>query len=368
MQKTFIIILLIFIQLTFAAYRKYYQILGVNPNASDQEIKKAYRRLSVQYHPDKNKDAGATEKYQQINTAYEVLKDKDLRRAYDQEGEEGVKRYQAQKQQGNSPDMDFFGGIFGNFFGGGNKRNVEKRGPELKIKLYTSLEDIYSGNEVPFFITKQVLCPHCRGTGANDPDDVKTCPACNGGGYIIRKQQIAPGYYQQFQAQCDRCSGKGKILRSKCQVCQGQKTMQGYDEMSVFIERGIEDGQTIKFEGGGDDYVDMSSSDIIFEIKELAHPVFERKKNNLHVSVELTLREAIFGFKKKIKHLDNHFVKINKVGVTQPGEIQKIVGEGMPLHQQSQTYGDLYIQYKVRLEKSYTSQQLKKLEEFFSLK
>ncbi|KAL4472915.1 hypothetical protein ABPG72_007792 [Tetrahymena utriculariae] len=351
--------------LASAGYRKHYQILEIKSNASEQEIKKQYRRLSQKYHPDKNHEAGAQERYQQINQAYEILKDKDLRRVYDQEGDEGVKRYQQQKQQGNQGGGDIFD-IFGGFFGN-QRRNVERRGPELKMRLYVSLEDIYNGSEVPFFITKQILCPHCRGTGADDPDHIKTCPACNGQGHVIRRQQIAPGYYQQFQQTCDKCGGRGKTVTSRCHVCRGSKTIPGFDEMSVFVEKGIGNGQTIKFDGGGDEYVDVSASDIVFEIAELPHSIFVRRGNNLHISIQITLKEALLGFKKKIKHLDGHYVKISKIGVTQPEEVQQIQGEGMPIHQQSSNFGDLFVRYIVKFERQYNNKQITALEEFFKI-
>ena len=209
---------LFFLLLLFSSYlcdREYYRILGIKQSATQQEVKKAYRRLSQKYHPDLNPEKDATDKFAKINVAYEVLSDVDKRRKYDQYGEEGLRQ--------NLDAADPFEDIFSQFFGGGQKHRKENKGPEMLIKIRVTLEDIYNGKDITMFMNRQIICPHCRGSGADNPDDVKTCPECNGTGYTLKRQQIAPGFFQQFQSTCDKCFGRGKVYRTKCHVCNGNK-------------------------------------------------------------------------------------------------------------------------------------------------
>eukprot|EP01015_Nassula_variabilis_P034352 TRINITY_DN8441_c0_g1_i2.p1 TRINITY_DN8441_c0_g1~~TRINITY_DN8441_c0_g1_i2.p1 ORF type:complete len:233 (-),score=65.05 TRINITY_DN8441_c0_g1_i2:9-707(-) len=199
-----------------------------------------------------------------------------------------------------------------------------------------------------------------------DPDDVQACPTCKGSGYTIKRQQIAPGFFQQFQTTCDRCSGKGKIFRSKCRVCQGDKVIDGMEEFTLYIEKGIGDRETLRYPGSGNEFADKASSDIVFQVVTVPHPRFTRKGNDLSTKIELTLEEALLGFSKEVKHLDEHYVKLERAGVTQPGEVEKIVGEGMPQHEYSSQFGDLFVEYVVQFPEKFTDEQLKLWEEFFS--
>ncbi|KRX02056.1 HSP40/DnaJ peptide-binding [Pseudocohnilembus persalinus] len=338
-------------QVLESAQREYYDILEIKQNASEKEIKKAYRKLSAIYHPDYYKGEDANEKMSRINVAYEVLSDPDKRRKYDQYGEEGLKE---QPKQQHNPFSSFF-----------RQDQGEKKGPQLLIKVQVSLEDIYIGREIPVYLTKRIICPHCRGSGADDPDDLKQCPYCRGKGFTVKQQQVMFGFTQQVQVECDHCRGKGKISKTKCRVCRGQKIINGHDNLSFYVEKGIKDGYEVKYENAGDDYDGQGSSDIVFQIIQIPHKVFERIDNNLYTTITISLEEALLGFKKKIKHLDGHFVKIDKQNVTQPDEVQKFKGEGMPQHEFSSNYGDLFVTYKVEFPTSFSSEQLKLWEEFF---
>eukprot|EP00331_Platyophrya_macrostoma_P009905 CAMPEP_0176423324 /NCGR_PEP_ID=MMETSP0127-20121128/10217_1 /TAXON_ID=938130 /ORGANISM="Platyophrya macrostoma, Strain WH" /LENGTH=352 /DNA_ID=CAMNT_0017804255 /DNA_START=71 /DNA_END=1129 /DNA_ORIENTATION=+ len=343
-----------------AGHREYYDILGITPRANPDEIKSAWRKVSREKHPDKNKgDPNAEELYAKINRAYHVLSDKEKRRIYDQKGEEGVQKHEANQEAGG-------GGMnpFDMFFGGG--RRQENKGPDLRIKMPVTLEDIYNGKEVTMFMTKQMICPHCRGTGADDPDDMKTCPVCNGQGHVTKKQQIMMGFFQQVQVTCDNCEGKGTTYNTKCHVCGAAKVIeQGVDELSVFIEKGIKHGQKMTFSGVGNEYADKAASDVHFEIVEVPHPVFTRKDNDLHMKMNLTLHQALLGFSKKVKHLDGRILTIESDKVVQPGQILKVEGEGMPLHEYSSQHGDLYIEYVVNIPKKFTEEQMSLLKTFF---
>jgi DnaJ-related protein SCJ1 len=337
-----------------ARHREYYDILGVSASASQAEIKKAYRKMSVQLHPDQNQDdPDANDKFAKLANAYEVLSDPEKRRKYDQHGEEGLKQ----------PGMDGFQDVWGQFFG--QQQRQENRGPELTIRLPVTLEHIYNGKEISFFLTKNMICPHCRATGADDPDDVATCPHCNGQGFTIQRQQIAFGFYQQFQQHCDKCSGKGKIFTSTCHVCKGAKIVPGYEVLSVYIEKGVPDRHRIVFNGGGDEYPDRQASDIVFQVQQVPHKRFERRGNDLHTKVKLTLKEALLGFTKPLIHLDGHQVTLHRDTVTQPSDVEKIYGEGMPHHDFPSNSGDLYVEYIVELPAHIPPEKVDLWREFF---
>jgi len=340
-----------------AVHRQYYDLLGVEPSASQNDIKKAYRKLSMQYHPDVNPSAEAHEKFTKINNAYEVLSDPETRRKYDQLGPDFEKQ---QQQQGGHP----FGDFFGDFFGGGG-HHQERKGPELVIKIPATLEHIYVGKEIGVYHTKQAVCHHCRGSGADDPNDVKQCPACGGQGFVIKRHQIGPGFFQQVQTHCDRCQGKGKIFTSTCHVCKGAKVMPGSDKFTLYIEKGVRHGAKLSFPNQGNEFTDMGASDISFVVIEVPHPRFKREGDNLRTTVEISLQEALLGFEKTLEHLDGHKVTLKRDFVTQPGDVEKIKGQGMPQHTYSSYYGDLFVEYKVKLPTNLTPEQIKLWEEFF---
>lgn len=210
------------------------------------------------------------------------------------------------------------------------------------------------------FYTKLGICPHCRGSGADNPDDVKTCPECSGTGYTVKRQQIAPGFFQQFQAPCDRCTGKGKIYKKKCHVCRGDKIMPGTDKIEIIVEKGVPSNHELKFYNAGDEHYERAPSDIIYHIEEIPHKTFTRKGKDLRTVIWLTLQEALLGFTKEIVHLDGHKVKITRDKVTQPGEVTKIKNEGMPIHENSSNFGDLFIEYQVKFDEKFTEEQKKR--------
>lgn len=243
-QKHFFLFYMMLI--TFTSFYLYvnaekdlYKILGVKRDATANEIKRKYRQLSKLYHPDKNKSKEASEKYVEINEAYEVLSDNKKRRLYDRGGMEAVNRNGQMEEAGD--EFDFFG----SFFGGGRRRQRENRDEDLRVKIRASLKDLYTGKEYEFTYTRNSMCPHCRGSGADTMDDVTTCDKCGGQGMIIERKQIGPGFIQQFQRTCPKCGGKGKMIKKECHVCHGQKIVKGLEDMTVFIEKGMENGSEI---------------------------------------------------------------------------------------------------------------------------
>merc|ERR1712000_549606 len=215
------------LQVCLAKGRDFYKILGIQRDATDRQIKKAYRTLSKKWHPDKNSSPEAKTKFADISAAYEALSDEEKRRIYDQEGEEGL----SQEAQGR----------------GG--RNQKQQFPALHIELPITLKDIYNGRTFRIMNKKTILCQKCRGTGSDNPDDVKKCTKCRGTGVVTTTRQIGPGFVQQMQSECPVCKGKGKIIKTKCTKCHGSKVEHGHEEeLTVVVEQGMPDGEEIILE------------------------------------------------------------------------------------------------------------------------
>lgn len=336
---------------------EYYDRLGVKRNASKSDIKKAFRKLSKKYHPDVYE--GDPNKYTDITEAYEVLSDDDTRRKYDRVGKEGLK---------NTPQNRDHGDIFGDFFGRGRGfQEEEQKGAELNIELLVSLEDVYNGSDVEIVLTKKTICDHCRGSGADNPDDVETCSKCKGRGIFMEVRQMGPGFVQQIQRTCPKCDGKGKMFKSKCHVCGGGKLMDDIETYLLPIEKGVFDGHKVYLHNSANDYVDKKSSDLIFTVKTKQHEFYKREgKYNLKAVVELSLKEALLGFKKRIRHLDGSFFEIKGNGVTQPGETLLLKGKGLPKHDYPVDKGNLKIEYKVKLPKRFDEKQYELWGKFFN--
>lgn len=238
----------------------------------------------------------------------------------------------------------------------------------MNIKIKVSLEDVYSGKEMEIKYTRNTLCPHCRGTGADDPDDIKVCGKCNGQGVVMEVQRLGPGFVQQFQRQCPDCGGQGKTKTSTCHMCHGHNTKQALDELFVFIEAGTPDGHEEHFRDAADEYVNIRAGEVIFKIQVLPHKRFVREGDNLKITQEITLRQALLGFTISIKHLDGHEVEVSKGPgqITQPGEVMRIKEEGMPKYGMASERGDLLVTFKVRNPDKLTADQRSKLQSFFS--
>eukprot|EP00823_Brevimastigomonas_motovehiculus_P005510 TRINITY_DN4074_c0_g1_i1.p1 TRINITY_DN4074_c0_g1~~TRINITY_DN4074_c0_g1_i1.p1 ORF type:complete len:369 (-),score=68.37 TRINITY_DN4074_c0_g1_i1:168-1274(-) len=335
----------------------YYDILGVKRDATADQIKRAYRKLSLKWHPDKNVDnkEEANKKFVEIGNAYEVLSDAEKRRIYDTKGEEGLKQQPGQ----HSDPFDLFS-HFGDFFGFGNARRQspeDKRGDDIKMDLFISLEDLYLGKTVEVLVKNQQLCPKCRGSGARSDEDVETCKSCQGKGVRIQMQQIAPGFVQQVQTRCTVCGGTGKIVKHKCPHCKGKKVVNGERILDVFVERGMADGATLDFEGQADEHPDHPAGNLVFKIVTIPHPNFTRKGDDLYYSMHISLLEALVGFKKTIRHLDGHEVVIQKKTITSPGEVLKVESEGMPLHNYSSKNGNLFVTFTIDFPRTLTEDQ-----------
>jgi len=260
---------------------KLYDILGVSPEASENDLKKAYRKLALQYHPDKNPDAG--DKFKEITAAYEVLNDPKKREAYDQYGEKGLT-----ENGGFAGAEDLFSALFGGgggFFGGGGGgrgRERERRGKDVPHQLKVSLEDLYRGKTSKLALQKTVICAECDGVGGKK-GSVKTCDPCNGKGVTIRLRQLGPGMVQQVQQVCSECGGEGETIKEKdrCKNCKGKKVEAQRKVLEVHVDKGMKDGQKITFSGEGDQTPGVIPGDVIIILEEKSHPIFKRKNQDL---------------------------------------------------------------------------------------
>ncbi|KAG1695544.1 DnaJ subfamily A member 1 [Nymphon striatum] len=336
----------------------YYDILGVKPSSTPDELKKAYRKLALKYHPDKNPDEG--EKFKQISQAYEVLSNPDKRRLYDEAGEQGVKEGGVGGGPGFTSPMD----LFDMFFGGGGRRR-ERKGKDVVYQLSCSLEELYNGTTRKLALQKNVLCNKCDGRGGKE-GAVEKCGSCRGTGMQVRIQQIGPGMVQQIQSMCHECQGQGERINPKlrCKQCQGRKITNERKVLEVHIDKGMEDGQKITFSGEGDQDPGLEAGDVIVVIDEKEHPVFKRKGPHLLMKMELELVESLCGFQKSIKTLDDRYLMISSLpgNVIKTGDVKCVLNEGMPEHRNPFEKGKLIVQFAVEFPDTISSEKVVLLE------
>jgi DnaJ family protein A protein 2 len=323
-----------------------YDILGVSKDASDNDLKKAYRKLALQFHPDKNPEAG--DKFKEITMAYEILSDPEKRKIYDQYGEEGLKGG-AGGGMGDDIFSHFFGGMFGG--GGGRRPRGPQKGEDSQYVLKVTLEDLYCGTSRKLAITRSRLCATCNGTGATKPDAVKTCDGCKGQGFRVFIQRIGPGIAQQVQAACPDCKGQGKTIDAKfrCGDCKGEKIVQERKVLEVHVDKGMSHRQTIRFAGEADQTPELLPGDVIIVLEQQEHKLFKRKGNDLIMEKNISLVEALTGCEFVINQLDGRklLFKTGNGDVVKPDEVRVVSNEGMPRHGSPFEKGNLFIKFNV---------------------
>ncbi|VVD02892.1 dnaJ homolog subfamily A member 1 [Leptidea sinapis] len=326
---------------------KFYDILGVKPNCTSDELKKAYRKLALKYHPDKNPSEG--EKFKQISQAYEVLSNADKRRIYDQGGEQALKEGGADASGFSSP-MDLFDMFFGGGFSGGRKHGRDRKGKDIIHQLSVTLEELYRGAVRKLALQKNVICDKCEGRGGKK-GAMQTCMTCRGSGMQVQIQQLGPGMIQQIQSVCPECKGQREIIdpKDRCKICQGRKTVRDRKIIEVHIDKGMTDGQKIIFSGEGDQEPDLEPGDLIIDLDEKEHEVFKRSGNNLIIRLNIELVESLCGFQKVIRTLDDRDLVITVLPgeVTKHGDVKCVLNEGMPMYKNPFEKGQLIIQFMV---------------------
>ncbi|CDD83564.1 MULTISPECIES: molecular chaperone DnaJ [Bacteroidaceae] len=329
------------------AKRDYYEVLGVDKSASADEIKKAYRKKAIQYHPDKNPgDKEAEEKFKEAAEAYEVLSNPDKRARYDQFGHEGMSGAGGfgggfGGGQGMSMDDIFsmFGDIFGGHggfggfsgFGGGGSSQAQRkfRGSDLRVKVKLSLKDIANGTTKKFKLKKYVPCSHCHGTGAEGNSGTETCPTCKGSGHILRTQQSIFGM-MQTQTVCPQCNGEGKIIKNKCKECGGEGIVYGEEVVEVKIPAGVAEGMQLSMSGKGNaGRHNGIPGDLLIQIEEEPHPELIRDENDLVYNLLLSIPMAALGSTVEIPTIDGK-AKVKIEPGTQPGKVLRLRGKGLP--------------------------------------
>ncbi|XP_020788693.2 dnaJ homolog subfamily A member 4 isoform X1 [Boleophthalmus pectinirostris] len=317
----------------------YYDLLGVSPTASPDEIKKAYRKLALKYHPDKNPNEG--ERFKLISQAYEVLSDPKKRDLYDQGGEQAIK--EGGMNGGQSP-MD----IFNMFFGGGGRMQRERRGKNVVHQLGVSLEEMYNGSTRKLALQKNVICEKCEGYGGKK-GALEKCSSCKGRGVQVKVQQIGPGMIQQIQSMCSDCQGQGERFSSKdrCKNCHGRKVERVKKILEVHIDKGMKDGQKITFHGEGDQEPGLEPGDVIIVLDQKDHPLFQRQGDDLITKMDIKLVEALCGFRKTLTTLDNRTLVITSSPgqVIKPNDIKCIQNEGMPVYRDPCDKGQLFVNF-----------------------
>ena len=348
--------------------RDYYEVLGVNKGASDDEIKKAYRKLAKQYHPDLNPgDKVAEEKFKEANEAYEVLSDSDKKARYDQFGHAGVDpNYGAGAGgAGGFGGMDFdLGDIFGSFFGGGRQANpnAPRRGEDCQSRITISFEEAAKGCKKKVEINRIESCPDCGGSGAKKGTSAQTCTECNGRGQVNVQQRTAFGVMQTTRA-CPKCGGKGKIIPNPCEKCHGNGRVSKRVSVDIDIPAGIDDRQVLSVRGEGNKGINGGpTGDLKVAVFVRPHPFFERDGYNVWCDITVSFAQAVLGDSIQVLTLDGK-VKYDLPAGTQPGTVFKLKGRGIQVLN-SRSKGDQLVRINVDVPKNLSAHQRELIREF----
>jgi len=361
----------------------YYQVLGLSKGATKEEIKKAYRKLAVKYHPDKNPDnSDAEKKFKEISEAYEVLSDEKKRQMYDQYGpdafkggmggptgaqgfssmEDALRTFMGAFGGGGGGGESIFDSIFGFEGQGGQGGNYPRQGMSKKASITISFEEAARGIDKELSISIHASCKACNGSGAKSESDIRTCPTCAGAGQIHQTR----GFFS-MSTTCPQCHGAGKMITNPCGTCHGTGKEKRKERVSIHIPAGIDDGMRIKMGGYGDAGENGGPpGDLFVYVRVQAHEFFERDGDDLHIQVPISFSEAALGAKKEIPTLTGKTCKVSVPEGTQSGKVLRIRSEGMPnVHGHGK--GDLLVHISIETPVNLSSEQKKLLEEFHKL-
>jgi molecular chaperone DnaJ len=359
------------------AKRDYYEILGVDKNATDDEIKKAYRTQAIKYHPDRNPGSKeAEEKFKEAAEAYDVLHDPEKRQRYDQFGPEGVNGTSGFGGFGGGGNMnmddifsmfgDIFGGHggFGGFGGGGSRQQAQFHGSDLRIKVRLNLQEVASGATKKFKLKKDVCCQHCHGTGAEDGGKGDICPTCHGSGVITHTTQSIFGM-MQTQGVCPTCGGEGRVIKNKCKECHGEGIVKGEEVVEIKIPAGVAEGMVVNVPGKGNaGKHNGANGNIQVYIEEEDNNTFIRDGNDLIYNLLLDFPTAALGGMAEIPTIDNSKVKVKIESGTQPGKTLRLRGKGLPAVQgYGRGTGDLIVNISVYVPNTLSKSEKNALEE-----
>ncbi len=362
------------------AKRDYYEVLGVNKNATDDELKKAYRKLAKKYHPDANLDnkAEAEAKFKEVNEAYETLSNPQKRRMYDQFGPEGPQGfgggaggpfggqngYYSYSSSGFDGFGDFgdLGDIFSSFFGGGfggkssRKQNGPKKGADLNLQLDITFEEAFLGVEKEIIINRNEECSHCHGTGARPGTSVTKCPECNGTGQVRQVQNTILGQMQTTRT-CATCHGSGEIIKEPCDICRGKGKVRKQPKIKVKIPAGIDNGQTVVLRGEGEPgEKGGAKGDLYITVKIKRHSIYTRSGNNVICDIPISITQATLGAELEIPMVDGSKEKYKIPDATQTGTKFVIKNKGFK-SVNSNVVGDFIFNVVVQTPKKLTKEQ-----------
>jgi molecular chaperone DnaJ len=339
--------------------RDYYEVLGVTRGCDDQTLKAAYRKLALQYHPDRNPDDhAAEEKFKEAAEAYSVLSDSQKRASYDRFGHQGVSNGAGFDESQFADFGDLFGDLFGDFFGGGQRgrRRGPQRGDDIRYDLQISFEDAMRGMSADIQIPRLEPCTKCHGSGAEPNGGLITCSVCNGRGEVLYQQS-----FLSIRKTCPTCGGRGKVIRQACSQCRGEAFTRTEKKLKINIPAGVDSGTRLRLSGEGNPGPNGTQSGDLYVVVSVAeHAIFHRRENDLHCSLPINLAQAALGADIEIETFDGpQTVRIPEG--TQPGAQFKLRSLGVP-HVNSRARGDLYVHVDVQVPKKLTREQKRAFE------
>ena len=343
------------------AKRDYYEVLGVQRSASKDDIKKAYRRLAMKYHPDRNKDdADAEIKFKEAKEAYEALSNADKRAAYDQFGHDGLRGAGGGQGFGAEGFGDIFGDVFGDIFGGGRRggRSQVFRGADLGYELKLDMERAVSGDTVTIEVPTQVACDECGGSGAAKGSEPAQCTTCGGVGQV----RVQQGFFS-IQQTCPACKGQGTVISDPCSPCHGRGRVARTRKLSVKVPPGVDDGDRIRLSGEGEAGRNGGPpGDLYVEIRVKPHKIFEREGADLSCEVPISIATAALGGEVQLPTLDGN-VSLKIPAGTQSGKVFRLRGKGVITVRNPHT-GDLFVRVSVETPVNLTDHQAELLRQF----
>lgn len=345
--------------------RDYYEVLNINKNAGDEEIKRAYRKLAMQYHPDRNPgDKQAEEKFKEASEAYEVLRDREKRQIYDQYGHEGLRGTGFSGFSGFEDIFSSFGDIFEDFFGFGSSRRSRRSGPskgnDLRYNMELTLEEAFTGKEEKLTFNKWVSCENCEGSGMTPGSEPQICSSCHGSGTITRTQ----GFFQ-INSTCPSCRGQGQIITDPCNMCSGSGKVQAEREINLKIPAGVNNGSQLRLRGEGEPGEHGGPPGDLFVIIYVKEdPFFVRENEHLICEIPIAFHQAALGDSVLIPALgDEKDHELNIPSGTQPGDVLALRGKGMPSVKGGYR-GDLLVKIIIKIPKKLNARQKDLLREF----